>query len=261
MSRKINPKPTSVEELWKNYLSNKNSENRNKLVLHYLHIVRSVINKLNLPKRAFFTNADLINIGILGLIEAIEKFDITMGSKFESFAHLRIRGQIIDELRRIDWLSREARRKAQNLQSTIDTFHTTSGENPSYVALLEKMNISYDELKVFLTSYHTAKTSDFIGESQFLSVDGEEIPILENYPDTETAGQLDKIIEDEKIKIIMNFLESLPIRSRLILVLYYYENLKFREIAQILEISESRVSQIHSQLISLLKQKFKELDE
>lgn len=261
MSKTFTSREFSIDELWELYLSNRNTESRNLLVLRYIFLVRSAIQKLNLPKYSMFSKDDLVNTGIIGLIEAIDKFDPSIGAKFEYFAYQKIRGKILDELRKIDWISRDARQKAQNLQYAISTIHSESGEKPTYMEVLEKMNITEEEFKKFVLAYESYRLSFFVGEGQILNVDGEEIPILENYPDVESIEPLDKLIEEEKIKIIANFLESLPERNRLIMILYYYENLKFREIAQILEISESRVSQIHSQTISLLKKKFQELEE
>lgn len=252
----------SIDELWQKYFTDKNTENRNLLVLRYLPLVRFTVHRMNLPKHSIFSHEDVQNIGILGLIEAIERYDPNLGTKFETFAVLRIRGRIIDEIRRIDWLSRNARKKAQVMEETMYTLQSfKSGDRPSFAELFEKMNVSEEEFKKFVASYEAAKSSIFFNESQLVNVDGEEVPLIDNFPDNDAVDLLEQIIEEEKIKVILDFLESLPERNRLIMVLYYYENLKFREIAQILEISESRVSQIHSQIISSLKKKFIELEE
>lgn len=262
MKKTLDTIQLSIDDLWQKYFTNKNPENRNILVLRYLPLVRFTIHKMNLPKYSIFSNEDVQDIGILGLIEAIDRFDPNLGTKFETFAVLRIRGRIIDEIRRIDWLSRNARKKAQVMEENINTLQSAkSGDRPSLAELLETMSVSDEDFKKFVASYESAKSSIFVNESQLVNIDGEEIPIIENFPDNDTIGQLEQIIEEEKIKVILNFLESLPERNRLIIILYYYENLKFREIAQILEISESRVSQIHSQIIASLKKKFKELEE
>ncbi|MGQ9819127.1 MAG: sigma-70 family RNA polymerase sigma factor [Candidatus Kapaibacteriales bacterium] len=246
------------DDLWRMYFDNKSTENRNLLVIHYLPLVRFVIQKLNLPKNSIFSHEDVQNIGIFGLIEAVERFDPSLGTKFETFAMLLIRGRIIDEIRRIDWLSRSARKKVQ----ISEKIQSSDIQDETHLSiLLDKMNVSNEDFRKFIASYEFTKSFNFVNEVQFVNVDGEEIPFLENFPDTYAIGQLDQLIEEEKIQVILNFLESLPERNRLIMVLYYYENLKFKEIAQILEISESRVSQIHSQIIASLKRKFKELEE
>lgn len=261
MKKTIETIQLSIDDLWQKYFTNKNPENRNLLVLRYLPLIRLTIHKMNLPKYSIFSHEDIQSIGILGLVEAIERFDPNLGTKFETFAVLRIRGRIIDEFRRIDWLSRNARKKAQVMEETINTLQSSKSEDRlSLAELLEKMNVSDEDLKKFVASYESAKSSIFVNESQFVNVDGEEIPFIENFPDGDAIDQLAQIIEEEKIKVILNFLESLPERNRLIMILYYYENLKLSEIAQILEISESRVSQIHSQIIASLKKKFKELE-
>jgi RNA polymerase sigma factor for flagellar operon FliA len=249
----------SIDEIWLKYKESPSFLLRNQLVLHYLSLVKSVLKTIRLPQNTLLTSNDLINYGIIGLIDAIEKFEPIQNVKFETYAYQRIRGAIIDEIRRLDWLSRSERHKAKNLIKTIDQSYAETGE-ASVEELSKRLNVSEDELRKYFSAYQSSQNSFFITETFSVDEDEDDLPFVANIS-TEEKNALDDIVDNEKIEIIYNFLKSLPERERLIITLYYYENLKFKEIGVLLELSESRVSQIHSAVIKKLRQKFKELEE
>lgn len=250
-----------IETIWKSYKLQRDNSLREKLVLNYIPVVRSVMKTISIPANSILTRDDLISSGIIGLIDAIEKYDPSRGVKFEIYAVQRIRGAILDELRKVDWLSRTARQKVQEISSTLDSIQNETTAEPTLAEAISKLDINTSEIKDYLVAYQSSKEAFFINESSFNPDEEEPTNFLENIPDEEQKSPLDIIVDKEKISIIMDFLNMLPERDRLIITLYYYENLKFKEIGKLLNISESRVSQVHSEIITQLKKKFKTVEE
>lgn len=249
-----------IDEIWTEYRKVKSPELRNKLVLKYISLVKTILRTINVPANSILTNQDLINIGIIGLVDAIEKFDPEQNVKFETFAYTRIRGSILDELRRIDWLSRNTRKKAKEVMETLDRTFVESGKY-DIETLGKTLGLNEQELREYLIAYQSSQESFFLSDNFEQSDEFEEISFLENLPEGESKDLLESIVDNEKVQLIYQFLLSLPERERLIMTLYYYENLKFKEIGKIIGLSESRVSQIHSTIIKQLRNKFKLLDE
>ncbi len=253
----------SIEELNKTWLLYKNSKSlelRNKLVLAYVPFVKLVLRNINLPTNSILSESDLVNFGIVGLIESIEKYDPGQNVKFETYAYQRIRGAIFDELRRIDWLSRNSRKKAKEFIETADKSFAEKGRY-DLDDVMKKLNVDEKELSEYVKAYQSSQESFFLGDVIELNGEGDEVPFLENLPDNEEKTALDEIVENEKVQIIYEFLKKLPEKERLVVTLYYYENLKFKEIGKLLGLSESRISQIHSFVLKKLKKKFKEFEK
>lgn len=253
----------TIEELnkiWILYKSNRSLELRNKLVLTYVPFVKSILRHINLPSNSILTESDLINFGIIGLIESIEKFDPEQNVKFETYAYQRIRGAIFDELRRFDWLSRNSRKKVKEYIDTVDKSFAEKGIY-DLNDILKRLNINEKELKEFVKAYQSSQEAFFLGDIIEITEDENEVSFIDNLPDNKDKTTLDEIVENEKVQIIFEFLMKLPERERLVVTLYYYENLKFKEIGKILGLSESRISQIHSFVLKKLKKKFEELEK
>jgi RNA polymerase sigma factor for flagellar operon FliA len=250
-----------IKGIWKSYKLQRDSSLREKLVLNYISLVRSVMKSISIPANSILTRDDLISSGIIGLIDAIEKYDPNRGVKFETYAVQRIKGAILDELRKVDWLSRTARQKVTEISSTLDSIQNETTTEPTFPEAISKLNINTSEINSYLLAYRSSKEGFFINETSFNGDDEEPTSFLENIPDESQKSPLDVIVDEEKISIIMDYLNTLPERNRLIITLYYYENLKFKEIGKLLNISESRVSQVHSEVIAQLKEKFKTIEE
>lgn len=252
---------SDIQDIWKSYKLQQDGSLREKLVLNYISLVRSVMKSISIPANSILTRDDLISSGIIGLIDAIEKYDLDRGVKFETYAVQRIKGAILDELRKVDWLSRTARQKVTEVNSTLDSIQSETGAEATFPEAISKLNIKTSEINTYLLAYRSSKEGLFINETLF-NGDEEETPnFLENLPDESQKNPLDVIIDEEKISIIMDYLNTLPERNRLIITLHYYENLKFKEIGKLLNISESRVSQVHSEVIRQLKKKFRMIEE
>lgn len=252
---------TEIMEIWNEYQKSQKIELKHELILHYMWVVKYVLQKTNLPTNSLLDETDFLSIGILGLNEAIEKFDIERGVKFESYAIPRIKGSIQDELRKLDWLSRSARKKAQDFINAKDRLSVEEGREVSAEEIMEKLQVTPEKYQKYLAAAASARASLSINDSNFyINEDEEEINILEEIPENDEDNFLNIAIEKERMGFLVNYLEKLDQKKRLVMILYYYEERTFKEIGADLGISESRVCQIHTQVINDLRTKFKGFD-
>ena len=250
-----------ITEVWHSYSELQTLEIKNKLVMHYIWLVRYVLQSMNLPSGSILNEDDFLSIGILGLHEAIERFQIERGIKFESYAIPRIRGIIQDELRRLDWLSRTARKKAHDFMQAGDELRSSEGREVTSEEIRQKLNVTQEEYSSYLQAAAAARASLSINETSKTNIgDDDEKDTIEEIPDTDDDNILLKIENTERITFLTNFLKKLSERKRLVMTLYYYENLTFKDIGKVINVSESRVCQIHSQVIEDLKVKLKHFD-
>ena len=226
------------------------SENRSKLIRQYAYLVNWVVNKLPLASLKGMDKDDLVGYGTIGLIEAVDRFDPEKSSNFESFAIARIRGSIYDQLRASDWLTRGSRRKVKNLARVIHELENKYGRYPTDKEVAKELCLSLDELRkiqieaqIGIYSLDEPKDNSEEHSSLIDSVSSNGATVLEEIEENELKEQLVKAIN------------SLPEREKTILGLYHYKNLTFKEIADVMEFSESRASQIHARAILLLKSK------
>ncbi len=251
-------KEFEIQNIWDEYLRTRDFNLRERLVLFYLPFVKGILSSFSIPKNSVLTKEDLTSAGILGLIWAIEKYNPEFGVKFEVYAQHRIKGSILDELRKVDWLSRSSRNKAEKFLKIIEQIESEITTDSEFVSLSERLEVDETELRKYFQAYNSYLSANFVRGSQIIDSE-EEVNLLENIPD-DSKTPLENIVSQEKIEVITDFLKSLPERSRLIITLYYYENLTLKEIGKLLNISESRVCQIHSEVIAQLKSKFQSLD-
>ena len=227
-------------------------------MIQYIWLVKYVIQTMNLPTNSILGDSDFVNIGILGLHEAIERYESERGVKFESYAIPRIKGMIQDELRRLDWLSRTARKKAHDFMQAGDELRSKEGREVSIEEIRHKLNISEEEYQSYLEAAAAAKASLYMSETTQAQLDEDDI--LEELPDTSQENMLTRMQNEERVDFIAKYLKNLPERKRLVMSLYYYENITFKEIGQVLNVSESRICQIHTQVIHDLREKLEEFD-
>lgn len=227
------------------------------MILKYIPYVKYIASRLVSGKPPGVESEDLVSFGILGLIDAIEKFDPSKGLKFETYATLRIRGAIIDELRKISWIPKSAFSKLSLLNQARGELESELCREPSDDELSKKMNISLSEVHQ-IQSYVNYVSVISLDEVFFKS-DDEELQ-FKNIVEDVTSPQPEKILEDdEKLIILNNALQMLSEKDRIILNLYYYEKLTLKEIGKILDVSESRVSQLHSRAIIRIRENLKKL--
>ncbi len=240
----------TTQELWKKYSKHKTTTLKKELVLSYLNLVKFAARAINLPSKCIFNNDDLISIGIIGLVEAIERFDPYRGVKFETFASQRIRGVMLDEIRKVDWLPRSVRDKYKKASKSLSELNMDSINGEKYTRAINMSIGEFEQIKGYLANAEAVSLTKTIGEDMTLEdVIGSDSEVIEQFEDEELKEQLVKI------------LKSLPERERMVITLYYYEELTFKEIGKTLGISESRVSQIHSEVISKLKEQLRKAVE
>jgi RNA polymerase sigma factor FliA len=236
-------------ELWKCYKESGDLELRNELVLRYGWLVKSIVRRVSSVSGSYTEAEDLTSYGIIGLIKAIEKFDLDKGVTFETFATYRIRGEIIDFMRRNDWVPRSVRRKILDVETATGNLINELGRQPTDDELSGRLSIGSGELQQTLSEmerYSLISFEEILYDTA--KVDSE----LTDYDTPE--GHLQ---EGELIDMLAKALDELPERDRLILTLYYYEELTLKEISGIIGVSESRVSQIHSRSIERVKKSLK----
>ena len=236
------------KKLWELYKRTGRSELQEKLVIKYLNLVHYLAHKLVSFSTPSLDRDDLYSAGVIGLLEAIERFDIEKNTEFKTYATLRVKGAIIDEIRRFDWVPRSVRKKSKMLDSTIHRLFSELHRLPTDEEIAEELELTMEEY------YHL---TDSLGPLFLFSIDNktEADNGAQTYSELITDAY-DIDIEKNKALLKQNLIESiqsLPERERLVISLYYYENLNLKEIGTVLEVSESRVSQIHSSAVNKLR--------
>jgi RNA polymerase sigma factor for flagellar operon FliA len=239
----------TIMELWKNYKATEDIELRNELVLKYGWLVKSIVRRVSSVSGNYTEAEDLTSYGVIGLIKAIEKFDLEKGVTFETFATYRIRGEIIDFMRRNDWVPRSVRKKILDIETASNSLTNEFGRQPTEEELSKKLGIGTGELMQTL-----ADTERFSLVS-FEEMIYDTVKIDSELADLDTPES--HLHEHELLDMLAKSLDELPEREKLILTLYYYEELTLKEISGILGVSESRISQIHSRSIDKMRKSLK----
>ncbi len=244
----------SNKRLWDKQLhgeKNISSENRDELIRKYVYLVNWVVGRLPVLSLKGIDREDLIGYGTIGLIEAVDRFDSARNSNFESFAITRIRGSIYDQLRAADWLTRGSRKKVKNLYKATAKLENELGRYPTNTEIAKELSVSIDELRAIqqeaqIGIFSLDEPRDHNSEDHTTLVDSvssNEISLLEG-------------LEEDELKIrLAKAIDTLPEREKAVVCLYHYKRLTFKEIAEVMDFSESRASQIHARAISLLKSK------
>jgi RNA polymerase sigma factor for flagellar operon FliA len=231
---------------------------REEIVHKYLHLVKYVAGRIsiNLPPNVEIN--DLINDGILGLIDATEKYDDGRGVKFETYAITRINGAILDALRALDWVPRAVRQRARELERTHQEIESEFGRAATPDELAERMGLTRKELDVLMQKI---RGTSVLSLEEFLPNEkGYEIPLLGTLKDNDT--DVTSAVEAREVKAaLVKAVEDLPPQERTVISLYYFEGLTLKEIKGVLNVSESRVSQIHAQAVIHLRGKLRGLTE
>jgi RNA polymerase sigma factor for flagellar operon FliA len=237
-----------MDSLWKNFFKNRSEENRNSLMEFYLPIVKYTAERIYMKLPDKVEVDDLISAGIFGLMDAIDAFDPKRGVKFATYCTPRIRGAILDELRSMDWVPRLVRARAHQLGNATKTLEAHLGRLPTEKEIAEELEMNMDE---FYRLQRDATAVGLVSLSNNLDTEGDndicEIDIIEDKKSKEPVTEAQK----RDLKNLLT--KGLTRAERLILVLYYYEEMTMKEIGATLDLSESRVSQMHSSIIARLK--------
>lgn len=248
------PQPrANLSTLWSHFKETRDPAAREQLILNYSPLVKYVAGRIsaNLPQTV--ENADLISYGIFGLIDAIEKYDLERGIKFETYAIARIKGAIIDELRAMDWVPRSVRARARDIERAIVALEARLKRSPNDAEVAAEIGISIKELhEIFAKLSYTSVAS--FEEMWAPGGDKDDKTTLASMIKDESAADPVTMFETEEIKdILAGAIERLPERERTVVALYYYEGLTLKEIGQVLGVTESRVSQLHTKSVLRLR--------
>lgn len=258
---KIQPEPRQNQssanheellKLWKNYKKNpNNAQLREQLILKYLHLVRYVVSRMPITLPISIATEDLISYGTMGLMEAVERFDPERGLKFETYAVTRIRGSIIDQLRFQDWIPRGVRRRSKELSQTMQKMEEELGRAPTDEELAERLGISRQKLQVMLSETQNLMLS--LDDTYGNDSSGSSMTLLDMVEDRNSPDPQGEFEAGELRKRLATAIASLPEREKLLIALYYHENMTLREIGEIICVSESRACQLHAQAILRLR--------
>lgn len=246
----LSPAETDILQFWREYRDQPTVELRNKLVEHYLPLVKYNAERIwaRLPEGVELD--DLISAGIFGLLDAIEAFDLERGVKFETYCVPRIRGAMLDELRTMDWVPRLVRSKASKLESTRKQLEAKLGRPPRPEELAEALGLTLDEFEKHESEANAVGLVSL--NKKWYETDSykdvREIDILE---DKKAEDPTRKLQNRDLMRLVTRGLNR---NERLIIILYYYEEMTMKEIGATLDLSESRVSQMHSSIVARLQQ-------
>lgn len=237
-------------KLWEEYTKHRTPAIREKLIIEYAGLVKIVAGRLSMYLGYNVEYDDLVGYGIFGLIDAIDKFDYSKGIKFETYASLRIRGSILDQIRKMDWVPRTLRQKQKKLDTAYHKFNTEYGRIGTDEEIAKELEISTEELEQWQSE---AQISNLVSLDEYIEL-GSEIRMEATH--NEDYEQPEKIIEKNELKeLLAKTLDTLTEKEKKVIVLYYYEGLTLKEISLILEVSESRISQLHTKALQKLRLK------
>jgi RNA polymerase sigma factor for flagellar operon FliA len=238
-------------ELWKQYAETRDPAIREKLIIEYSGLIKYIAGRLNIYFGQNVEYDDLVGFGVFGLIDAIDKFDINKGVKFETYASLRIRGSIIDSIRELDWVPRSLRQKSKELEYAYRELENELGRAATDKEMADKMGMSLSEFNKLLNEVNI---SSVVSLEEYLEQNYEIGSALSDYSDS--ASKPEKCAEIANLKEILGqAIDKLPEKEKKVISLYYFEELTLKEISAIMKVSESRISQLHTKAIFRLKGK------
>ena len=243
-------KTVDKEKLWEEYHKNQTAELREKIIIEYAPLVKVVAGRLSMYLGYNVEYEDLVSYGVFGLIDAIDKVDLGTDVKFETYASLRIRGSILDQIRKMDWIPRTVRQKQKKIDEAIRQIETRTGQNATDEEIAKELGIAEAELNDWQTQL---KVTNVVSLNEFLEQGGE--PVMDARNNSHFIQPEEAIQEEELKKVLVESMELLTEKEKKVILLYYYENLTLKEISNILEVSESRVSQLHTKALHKMRKK------
>jgi len=240
------------EREWAQYRKYQTPEIRQRLLNKYVPLVRNVASRMAMGFPRSVELSDLINTGVIGLVEAFGNFDPGRGVKFETYAVPRIRGAILDELRALDWVPRSTRAKSREIERALMSLENELGRLPEKTELAKHMKISVNELHLALDDVSSTSILS-LDEVIYREDDNRQVPRIETVVDKSTRSVLGEIEKGELRSFLVVAIDRLTEQEKLVIALYYYEELTLKEIGEVMSISESRVSQIHTRAVMKLR--------
>lgn len=240
----------SKNKLWEEYAKTHSSQVREQIIIEYANLVKIVAGRLSMYLGYTVEYDDLVGYGTFGLIDAIDKFDLLKGVKFETYASLRIRGAILDQIRKMDWIPRTLRQKQKKIDQAYQKLELEQGRMGTDEEVAEEIGISTEEL---INWQNQTKVTNLVSLDEFLE-QGSEVRV-----ETDSSShfeQPERVMEKEEMKqVLIETLQQLTENERKVITLYYYEDLTLKEISHILEVSESRISQLHTKALQKMRTK------
>lgn len=238
----------SKQKLWEKYSKSKDASIKEQLILEYAQLVKFVAGRLSMYLGNNVDFEDLCGYGVFGLIDAIDKFDYEKGVKFETYASLRIRGAILDNIRKMDWIPRSIRKKQKSIDAASQKLETELGRGATDEELSQELNISLDEYYKWMNQTNALALTSL---EEYVELGGENHvePISHS-----KYAQPEEMMEKEALhSILANAIDGLSDKEKKVIALYYYEEMTLKEISAIMGVSESRISQLHTKALGKMK--------
>ena len=245
-----------VVALWERYKAEGDQGSRERLILQYSPLVKYVAGRVSVGLPASIEHGDLVSYGMFGLIDAIEKFDLDKGVKFETYAIARIKGAIIDELRSIDWIPRSVRAKARDVEKALAALELRLRRTPSEKELAEELGVGIKELRQMLTQ--VSLVSVVALDESFAGEDSDRQSLVETLQDPKAPDPEASYEDIEMRALLAKAINRMSEREKTVLVLYYFEGMTLNQIGQVLGVTESRVCQMHTKAVLGLRAKMSE---
>jgi RNA polymerase sigma factor for flagellar operon FliA len=241
----------AAQDLWKRYHHQADITTENDLVQQYLPLVGAILGRLAMTLPEHVDHDDLRSAGLVGLLQALRNYDPASGNSFETYARVRVRGAMLDELRRMDWVPRTVHEKARKIQETMGQLEQKLGRAPKESEVAKAMNLSAADYAALLDEVRPAA---FVCLDAVSSCEnGDTGSLYEVVADTSEDGPAEQASQHELKEVVLERLKELPDIQRKVLALYYAEDLHLREIAEVFGLTESRICQIHSQAIMSIR--------
>ena len=238
-----------IDNNWLEFTDKRDPALREQLILRYAPLVKYVVGRMVVSLPGLLNNEDIISYGTVGLIQAVDRFDPALGVKFETYAIRRIRGSIIDAIRSLHPLSRDANRRARELEQAHDALTQRLGRAPNDSEMTEYLGLSLTDLH----ARQVEASASFVSLDTPFTDDGEAACLIDTIADESLPTVPDQAEQRELNRSLVSALSDLPERERLVISLYYYEGLTLKEISAVLSVSTSRVSQLHAAAILKLR--------
>jgi RNA polymerase sigma factor for flagellar operon FliA len=242
----------NVSALWAEYDSTKNRQVREKLILNYLDLVKYIVGRMPQATIPGVEYDDLLGYGVMGLMDAVERFDLSRGVKFETYAMTRIRGAIIDHLRNMDWVPRSVRQKARRIQEAIGRAEARLDRSATDQDIADELGIDVEALDRW--TWEISKGT-YLSLDELITVDeAHNTATLIDFISDGASPDPEFVIEVEELKTALAAaIDALPERERMVISMYYYDELTIKEIASVLGVSESRISQLHTRAMMRMR--------
>ena len=243
-------KEVERQKIWEKYTKNPTQEMREQIIIEYAPLVKIVAGRLSMYLGGNVEYEDLVSYGVFGLIDAIDKFDTNKDVKFETYESLRIRGSILDQIRKMDWIPRTVRQRQRKIDEAIKSLEARTGKTPTDEMLAEELGVSGEEL---LSWQSQLKVTNVVSLNEFVESGNE--PVMDAKGNFRFAQPEEVIAETELKRMLKDAMQLLTEKEQKVILLYYYEDLTLKEISRVLEVSESRISQLHTKALQKMKKK------